>query len=390
MNRIVRIAQISFRALFPLYFFLPVFAGLGMNNQEKMEELRERSERILASLNSLDARLQGMRTGEATQVANPPADPSPQEQVIWEDQEDIPLPDETLDPAGYSESSTSGSSPDSEVIDWNSVSTTKEAEDSETADLDEMDEKAEQEFNFVIEDFEESEEQDPYASNSFDSSDSEYTLSGNDYYVIFNYGILLGSEIDFSSNALGGISGEIETDTGHGISLEFGYSFGMLELGILAGFNNQDVTGFAGSVSGVQSSGAGNGEISNYYLALTPNVVVELSDSIDLRGGISLGFSSKHNSFESEDINNMASELDLLGINSSSYKTNFDSDDRLPKQIFHEEKICFLWDFHTTLQWALWENGGLLFGYRFAYISGTGDFDSQISNSFEFGGRMGF
>ena len=390
MNRIVRIAQISFRALFPLYFFLPVFAGLGMNNQEKMEELRERSERILASLNSLDARLQGMRTGEATQVANPPADPSPQEQVIWEDQEDIPLPDETLDPAGYSESSTSGSSPDSEVIDWNSVSTTKEAEDSETADLDEMDEKAEQEFNFVIEDFEESEEQDPYINNSFDSSDSEYTLSGNDYYVIFNYGILLGSEIDFSSNALGGISGEIETDTGHGISLEFGYSFGMLELGILAGFNNQDVTGFAGSVSGVQSSGAGNGEISNYYLALTPNVVVELSDSIDFRGGISLGFSSKHNSFESGDINNMASELDLLGINSSSYKTNFDSDDRLPKQIFHEEKICFLWDFHTTLQWALWENGGLLFGYRFAYISGTGDFDSQISNSFEFGGRMGF
>jgi len=393
MNRIVRIAQISFRALFPLYFFLPVFAGLGMNNQEKMEELRERSERILASLNSLDARLQGMRTGEATQVANPPADPSPQEQVIWEDQEDIPLPDETLDPAGYSESSTSGSSPDSEVIDWNSVSTTKEAEDSETADLDEMDEKAEQEFNFVIEDFEESEEQDPYINNSFDSSDSEYTLSGSDYYVIFNYGILLGSEIDVTHSSLGGTFGEIETDTGHGLSLEFGYSFGMLELGILAGFNNQDVTGFAGSVSGVQSSGAGNGEISNYYLALTPNVVVELSDSIDLRGGISLGFSSKHNSFESEDINNIASGVSSIwGLQQLNqyYNTKFDYGDTLPKQIFHEEKICFLWDFHTTLQWALWENGGLLFGYRFAYISGTGDFDSQISNSFEFGGRMGF
>jgi len=385
MNRIVRIAQISFRALFPLYFFLPVFAGLGMNNQEKMEELRERSERILASLNSLDARLQGMRTEEATQVANPPADPSPQEQVIWEDQEDIPLPDETLDPAGYSESSTSGSSPDSEVIDWNSVSTTKEAEDSETADLDEMDEKAEQEFNFVIEDFEESEEQDPYINNSFDSSDSEYTLSGNDYYVIFNYGILLGSEIDFSSNALGGISGELETDTGHGMSLEFGYSIGMIELGLLAGFNNQEISRFTGTINGWHTSngkGTSSGEISNYYLALRPNLLVELSDSIDLRLGTSFGLSKKHINSEKDDVNSLASSLNNV--------LEADNLVLFPNPTFHEEKLCFLWDFHTTLQWALWENGGLLFGYRFAYISGTGDFDSQISNSFEFGGRMGF
>ena len=376
MNRIVRIAQISFRALFPLYFFLPVFAGLGMNNQEKMEELRERSERILASLNSLDARLQGMRTGEATQVANPPADPSPQEQVIWEDQEDIPLPDETLDPAGYSESSTSGSSPDSEVIDWNSVSTTKEAEDSETADLDEMDEKAEQEFNFVIEDFEESEEQDPYINNSFDSSDSEYTLSGNDYYVIFNYGILMGSNIDFSTSSLGGISGEIETKAGNGMSLEFGFSFEMLELGILAGFTNQEFKNVSG-------------EISNYYLALRPNMTFELSDDIDFRVGTSFGFSSRHNHFESvaqvDDINDFLN--DLKSRNQFADPTDYPM---LDNPIFHEEKLCFLWDFHTTLQWALWDSGGLLFGYRLALVTGTGNFDTHIANSFEFGGRWGF
>ena len=376
MNRIVRIAQISFRALFPLYFFLPVFAGLGMNNQEKMEELRERSERILASLNSLDARLQGMRTGEATQVANPPADPSPQEQVIWEDQEDIPLPDETLDPAGYSESSTSGSSPDSEVIDWNSVSTTKEAEDSETADLDEMDEKAEQEFNFVIEDFEESEEQDPYINNSFDSSDSEYTLSGNDYYVIFNYGILMGSNIDFSSSSLGGISGEIETNAGNGMSLEFGFSFEMLDLGILAGFTNQEFKNVSG-------------EISNYYLALRPNMTFELSDDIDFRVGTSFGFSSRHNHFESvaqvDDINDFLN--DLKSRNQFADPTDYPM---LDNPIFHEEKLCFLWDFHTTLQWALWDSGGLLFGYRLAIFTGTGNFDTHIANSFEFGGRWGF
>ena len=387
MNRIVRIAQVSFRALFPLYFFLPAFAGLGMNNQEKMEELRERSERILASLNSLDARLQGLRTGESTQVPNPPADPSPQEQVIWEDQEDIPLPDETLDPAGYYEGSTSDSSPDSEVIDWNSVSTTKEAEDSENADLDEMDEKAEQGFNFVIEDFEESEEQDSYINNSFDSSDSEYAFSGSDYYVIFNYGILLGSEIDFSSNALGGISGEIETKAGNGMSLEFGFSFEMLELGILAGFTNQEFKNVSG-------------EISNYYLALRPNMTFELSDNIDFRAGTSLGFSSRHNHFETtgqvDEINDLTESLKsntllLFDANSfDQYLLNPNFYPMLDNPIFQEEKLCFLWDFHTTLQWALWDSGGLLFGYRLAIVTGTGNFDTHIANSFEFGGRWGF
>ena len=84
-----------------------------------------------------------------------------------------------------------------------------------------------------------------------------------------------------------------------------------------------------------------DGEISNYYFAIRPNYTFELSDEMAIRAGTSLGLSSRHNHFDSEHV-----KSPLLN--------------RASNYIFQEEKLCILWDFHTTLQWALWENGGLL------------------------------
>ena len=371
MNGFPCIARSSISTLIIFFVIVPITSTWAINNGGKLEELRERSKRILATLDGLDSRLEQMRSANSEQ-STPVNEVGPRDQeVIWEDYESIPLPGDSEDketPQTVEEHTESG------TIEWETYS------ENEVESPQENWTEQDTEFEFVIEKYEEENPEISDDPDSFNSSDSTYRVVRSDYYVIFNYGILLGSNIDFSTSSLGGISGEIETKAGNGMSLEFGFSFGMLELGILAGFTNQEFKNVSG-------------EISNYYLALRPNLTFELSDNIDFRAGTSLGFSSRHNNFETigqvDEINlfndylKSIDQFTTLGLNPSDYPI-------LDNPIFQEEKLCFLWDFHTTLQWALWDSGGLLFGYRLAIVTGTGNFDAHIANSFEFGGRWGF
>jgi len=346
---------------------------LGIDKGEKLQDLKERSERILASLNRLDAKLNGLRQGEDVPSPEPTVDNSLNEEVIWEDVDSVPLPEDPED-SWLSKSRETSAAPQTETIEWDAqLNNVNEQEQDEEIFREDED------FDFVIEKFEEDASFES-GDDTFDGASNDYRFSSNDYYVIFNYGIQLGSEIDVSHSSLGGISGEIETDLGYGMSVEFGYSMGMLELGIITGFNHQEVDSFSGNVGTDSGTSPGDGEISNYYIAIRPNYIHEFTNAMALRAGTSLGFSSRHNHFESNDINSYASAL----------STFFSPGVPLPNPVFHEEKLCFLWDFHTTLQWALWVSGGILFGYRFAYVTGTGDFGGQVANSFEFGGRWGF
>ena len=373
MKNFLNIAP-NFSRIFSLFAFLFfTLACVGIDKGAKLEELKERSERILASLNGLEAKLQGIRSTETEPTPPPTFNDSLDEEVIWEDADSIPLPDDPVD-SWLPKSEETSAAPGTETIQWDA-----QADDEKEQEQEEKIFREDEDFDFVIEKFEEDESYDS-EDDPFDGASNDYRFSSNDYYVIFNYGILMGSNIDFSTSSLGGHSGEIETKAGNGMSLEFGFSFEMLELGILAGFTNQEFSNVSG-------------EISNYYLALRPNMTFELSDDIDFRAGTSFGFSSRHNHFESvaqvDDINILIDDFKSLGSFTSSGldPSNYPF---LDDPIFQEEKLCFLWDFHTTLQWALWDSGGLLFGYRLAIVTGTGDFDTHIANSFEFGGRWGF
>ena len=364
MNVIAHTVQSSFRALAVSTLILPSLCGWAMNNGEKLEELRERSKRILATLDGLDSRLEQMRSANSEQ-STPVNEVGPRDQkVIWEDYESIPLPGDSEDketPQTVEEHTESG------TIEWETYS------ENENESPQESSMEQDTEFEFVIEKYEEENPEISDDPDSFNSSDSTYRVVKSDYYVIFNYGIQLGSEIDFSSD-LPALSGELDVDWGHNLSLELGIPLDMmanLELGILLGFNNAEISGFSGSSKTATALTGADGEISNYYFAIRPNYTFELSDEMAIRAGTSLGLSSRHNHFDSEHVNTRV----IPGANN---------------YIFQEEKLCILWDFHTTVQWALWENGGLLFGYRFAYVTGTGDFEGHFGNSLEFGGRWGF
>ena len=363
MNGFPCIARSSISTLIIFFVIVPITSTWAINNGGKLEELRERSKRILATLDGLDSRLEQMRSANSEQ-STPVNEVGPRDQeVIWEDYESIPLPGDSEDketPQTVEEHTESG------TIEWETYS------ENEGESPQENWTEQDTEFEFVIEKYEEENPEISDDPDSFNSSDSTYRVVKSDYYVIFNYGIQLGSEIDFSSD-LPALSGELDVDWGHNLSLELGIPLDMmenLELGILLGFNNAEISGFSGSSKTTTALTGADGEISNYYFAIRPNYTFELSDEMAIRAGTSLGLSSRHNHFDSEHFTSVIS-----GANN---------------YIFQEEKLCILWDFHTTLQWALWENGGLLFGYRFAYVSGTGNFDSQIANSFEFGGRIGF
>ena len=356
MKNLFNIAPNSSLSLVFFAFLLPIFVCSGIDKGEKLQDLKERSERILASLNRLDAKLNGLRQGEDAPVPQGSVGDSLDEEVIWENEDSVPLPDDPAD--SWLPKSEEAETPSTETIEWD----TQVDDENEQAQEEEIFRK-DDDFEFVIEKFDEDESSDSEA-DSFDGASNDYRFSSNDYYVIFNYGIQLGSEVEFVTNDFTNYNGDLDVSFGNNLSVEFGKSFESFELGLLVGFNNAEID----SLSGV-SDGRGSGEISNYYFAIRPNYIYDFSDAMALRAGTSLGFSSRHNHFDSDAIKSVL----LVG-----------------NYTFQEEKLCFLWDFHTTLQWALWENGGILFGYRFAYVTGTGDFGGQVANSFEFGGRWGF
>ena len=70
---------------------------MGIDKGAKLEELKERSERILASLNGLEAKLQGIRSTETEPTPPPTFNDSLDEEVIWEDADSVPLPDDPED-----------------------------------------------------------------------------------------------------------------------------------------------------------------------------------------------------------------------------------------------------------------------------------------------------
>jgi len=359
MNLLFRNSFLSFRPLIVFLFFVPALMSWGADKGEKLKELKQRSERILASLNQLDAKLNGLRQGEDAPVPQSTIGDSLDEEVIWEDADSIPLPEDPED-TWLPKSEETPAAPGTETIEWDA-----QADDEKEQEQEEEIFREDEDFDFVIEKFEEDESFES-GDDPFDGASNDYRFSSNDYYVIFNYGIQLGSEIEFESS-FNNYKGDLDVSFGNNLSVEFGKSFETFELGLLVGFNNADIDGLSGVING-----SGSGEISNYYFAIRPNYIHEFSDAMALRAGTSLGFSSRHNHFDSDHVPTMY-----------FFPT-------LPNYTFQEEKLCFLLDFHTTLQWALWESGGILFGYRFAYVTGTGDFGGQVANSFEFGGRWGF
>ena len=85
MNLLFRNSFLSFRPLIVFLFFVPALMSWGADKGEKLKELKQRSERILASLNQLDAKLNGLRQGEDAPAPQATIGDSLDEEVIWED-----------------------------------------------------------------------------------------------------------------------------------------------------------------------------------------------------------------------------------------------------------------------------------------------------------------
>ena len=219
MNGFPCIARSSISTLIIFFVIVPITSTWAINNGGKLEELRERSKRILATLDGLDSRLEQMRSANSEQ-STPVNEVGPRDQeVIWEDYESIPLPGDSEDketPQTVEEPTESG------TIEWETYS------ENEGESPQENWTEQDTEFEFVIEKYEEENPEISDDPDSFNSSDSTYRVVRSDYYVIFNYGIQLGSEIDFSSD-LPALSGELDVDWGHNLSLELGIPLDMME-----------------------------------------------------------------------------------------------------------------------------------------------------------------
>ncbi len=344
MKKLARKINFSLPLLLYSAQLLLAQVSLAQVSEEKINELRTRSSQILDSLHGLDAKLEGLRIVPLSNAPFSEIDSEEDWTIDSSNSLKTPLPEDIKNEYSSQESDEAG----------RGQSTPRESK---------FETMSNEEFDFVIEPHE-NEKSFKVENGDVDSPSSspKFRHSRGDYYLILSTGFQFGSDLDVHHDGLL-IQGEIDTQPGYSMSMEFGRSLGMLEIGLLAGFSLQELGSFSGAASGYTGHlSAGEGEISNYYLAIRPNVFFELSDLIGIRAGTSLGISSRHNNYSL----------------------------KLPFNELHEAGVGLLWDFHSSLQLALWDSGGLSLGYRFAYIGDTGDFGALGAHAIEASARWGF
>lgn len=194
-------------------------------------------------------------------------------------------------------------------------------------------------------------------SISFNQDDNPIVLQkiAPSNYIILSPGFIFSTDLEYST--LTGSTGEFQTDNGFGLNLELGRTLGALEIGMLIGFDRNNLESF--TLGGSNYLGAGTSTA--YKLALQPAINIEISEYVDLRLGTGLGFANRHDSFD------------------------FSSGSTI-----YEENLCFLFNLYSSIGLKVSEYSSIIFGYRFSYLGESDKFSDYLIHSFEIGGQFKF
>jgi len=162
---------------------------------------------------------------------------------------------------------------------------------------------------------------------------------------------------DTKVNTLTG-SADLDSNTGFGIALEMGRSFGAFELGLSTGFENMSF----GDMRLGNLLVSGKGESSVYHLTAKPSLVLELNDRFLLKSGLIVGFASRQ------------SEYEVLSV---GFKES-------------GQDLSVIWGLQLGTYFTMSDHHQLFANYRLLGTPSADEFEGFISHAIEGGFRLVF
>jgi hypothetical protein len=175
------------------------------------------------------------------------------------------------------------------------------------------------------------------------------------YY--FSFAFNQNFATDTKLNTFSG-SADLASNTGFGISLEMGRSFGAFELGLSTGFDNMSF----GDMNLGNFPVSGKGECSVYHVAAKPSLVLTLNDRFLLKSGLLVGLASRQSEYEALLVNFKESGQDL----------------------------SMIWGVHLGTYLTLSDHHQLFASYRLLETPSADEFESFISHAIEGGFSFAF
>ncbi len=176
-----------------------------------------------------------------------------------------------------------------------------------------------------------------------------------------NYYFSFSTNRNFSSNCdIKTSSGNVDLNNkaGFGLSVEFGRSFSIFDLGLAAGFDHM-------SFGDLKSGGTtinGNGNSSTYYFVAKPGLDFDIGDRFSFKSSIDIGLARRQ------------SEYNAISI---AFKQS-------------GESISMIWGLQFAGYFKLKDNNQLFAGYRMYGNPSADEFENYISHSVEAGFKLNF
>jgi hypothetical protein len=162
---------------------------------------------------------------------------------------------------------------------------------------------------------------------------------------------------DTKVNTLTG-SADLDRNTGFGVSLEMGRSFGAFELGLSTGFDHMRF----GDMSLGNLRVTGKGESSVYHVTAKPSLILELNDRVLVKSGLIVGLASRQ------------SEYEVLSV---GFKES-------------GQDLSMIWGLHLGTYFTMSDHHQLFANYRLLGTPSADEFEGFISHSIEGGFRLIF
>jgi hypothetical protein len=162
---------------------------------------------------------------------------------------------------------------------------------------------------------------------------------------------------DTKVNTLTG-SADLDSNTGFGVSLEMGRSFGAFELALSTGFDHMSL----GDMRLGNLLVSGKGESSVYHVTAKPSLVLALNDRFSLKSGLIIGLASRQ------------SEYEVLSVGFKESGQN----------------LSMIWGLHLGTYFTLSDHHQLFANYRLLGTPSADEFESFISHAIEGGFRLVF
>ena len=162
---------------------------------------------------------------------------------------------------------------------------------------------------------------------------------------------------DTKVNTLTG-SADLDSNTGFGVSLEMGRSFGAFELALSSGFDHMSF----GNMRLGNLRVSGKGESAVYHVTAKPSLVLALNDRFSLKSGLIVGLASRQ------------SEYEVLSVGFKESGQN----------------LSVIWGLQLGSSFTMSDHHQLFANYRLLGTPSADEFEGFISHAIEGGFRLNF